>query len=173
MRRIHHTDDFLLRLPDDRLCPAPGVDFEGTLYTDHEPERGFTFSMRGGEGSACRRHAGHIEVAVRDHSLGVGPLVCRVRYKLPDPAFPSGVREVDWRFHAGVELTRSGASSAHSSPAEYMPPWVKGDPGDPFDIADITPEMLGDLAARLAPLVGAETEPPRISEDELLELISD
>lgn len=147
-QEIHYRSDFAAILPmADSMGKDMGFpDFDFTVRLT-AGGRVFRASCTGGEMVNLDNCGGKVRVIANSHGLQPGPVYAEVIAEIPDPIFPDGHRRTVWGGSIGIKLLPHGGQGITSAQATLTLPLLKGDKGEPFTYADLTPADKTDLIA--------------------------
>jgi len=132
IRKIYYKSDFdfevnLGGLADRNMAEAADLDFEGTVFPELRPGKGFRFSRTGdvwincvpGESSGAHSCGTGLSFRVTcdRHNLPPGPLSLELTVHFPDPDYPDGCRRQVCRHSLPIELVTGECDCGDAAPA--------------------------------------------------------
>lgn len=140
--------DFILRLTDCRGADIgwPTFDWQARFFTNSKANT-YTASCTKGQSVNCFNDGGSIHIVIHNHRLGKGRLNVELYAMLPNTIYPDGLQDKYDPQSLDIELVDGVGDCPTDAQIQILLPLLKGDKGEPFTYADLTPADKTDLIA--------------------------
>lgn len=149
---INYKSDFKINETTERIALEVPFIFRYYVFDN----KGYIASFDGTHYENCeRKEDGSLDVYFNSHGLGVGPLKVERKYFISDKAFADGVWDVVSIDYTDVRLT-TGETDMVDVKTVIVPPYIKGDKGDPMTWGTMTEEEREELVNNVAEAIDPE-----------------
>lgn len=166
--------DFILRLTDCRGADIgwPTFDWQARFFTNSKANT-FTASCTKGQSVNCFNDGGSIHIVIHNHRLGKGRLNVELYAMLPNTIYPDGLQDKYDPQSLDIELVDGVGDCPTAAEIQILLPLLKGDKGESFTYADLTPANKTDLIAPIKTdidkAITAKQDKLTVSDDFLLD----